>query len=106
VHIDGSLVKSCLLLAVQVDGCDVRTIEGVEHGGELDPVQQSFVEEYGVQCGFCTPGMIMATHALLSKNPDPDEDDIRHALSGNICMCTGYVKIVDAVLTAARRMRR
>ena len=105
VMLDGALVKSCLVLAVQADGRGVRTVEGLESGGELDPVQQSFVDAYGVQCGFCTPGMLLAAHALLDRNPDPDEADVRRALAGNVCMCTGYVQIVRAVLEAAQRMR-
>ena len=105
VHLDGALVKSCLVLAVQADGRSLRTVEGLGRGGELDAVQQSFVDAYGVQCGYCTPGMLLAAHALLDRNPDPDEADVRRALAGNVCMCTGYVQIVRAVLEAARRMR-
>lgn len=105
VHLDGTLVKSCLVLAVQADGRLVRTVEGLESHGELDAVQASFVDAYGVQCGYCTPGMLLAAHALLDRNPDPDEADVRRALAGNVCMCTGYVQIVRAVLDAARRMR-
>ncbi|MCH8198845.1 MAG: (2Fe-2S)-binding protein [Chloroflexi bacterium] len=105
VHLDGALVKSCLVLAVQAGGRSVRTVEGLGRGGELDAVQQSFVDAYGVQCGYCTPGMLLAAHALLDRNPDPDEADVRRALAGNVCMCTGYVQIVRAVLDAARRMR-
>ena len=105
VMLDGALVKSCLMLAVQADGRGVRTVEGLENNGELDAVQQSFVDAYGVQCGYCTPGMLLAAHALLARNPDPDEADVRRALAGNVCMCTGYVQIVRAVLDAARRMR-
>ncbi|MCH7608562.1 MAG: (2Fe-2S)-binding protein [Chloroflexi bacterium] len=105
VHLDGALVKSCLVLAVQAGGRSVRTVEGLGRGGELDAVQASFVDAYGVQCGYCTPGMLLAAHALLDRNPDPDEADVRRALAGNVCMCTGYVQIVRAVLDAARRMR-
>ena len=105
VHLDGALVKSCLVLAVQAGGRSVRTVEGLGRAGELDAVQQSFVDAYGVQCGYCTPGMLLAAHALLDRNPDPDEADVRRALAGNVCMCTGYVQIVRAVLDAARRMR-
>ena len=105
VALDGALVKSCLVLAVGADGRSVRTVEGLESQGELDAVQQAFVDAYGVQCGYCTPGMLLAAHALLDRNPDPDEADVRRALAGNVCMCTGYVQIVRAVLDAARRMR-
>jgi carbon-monoxide dehydrogenase small subunit len=105
VLVDGRLVKSCLMLAVQVDGRSITTVEGLERDGELDPVQQAFVDEYGAQCGYCTPGMVVAAHALLAKNPDPDEREVREALAGNTCMCTGYVQIVRSVLTAAERMR-
>lgn len=105
VLVDGVLVKSCLQLAVQADGRSVTTVEGLERDGELDPVQQAFVDEYGAQCGYCTPGMVLAAHALLAKNPQPDESQVREALAGNTCMCTGYVQIVRSVMTAAERMR-
>jgi carbon-monoxide dehydrogenase small subunit len=105
VHLDGKAVKSCTLLAVQADGCDVRTIEGMGELDALHPVQRGFWEEHGLQCGYCTPGMIMATSALLAQNADPSEAQIRHALEGNICRCTGYQQIVNAVQHAARLAR-
>ena len=105
VHVDGKAVKSCTMFAVQADGCDVRTIEGLAPEGQLHPVQQGFWEEHGLQCGYCTPGMIMATAALLAENADPSEAQIRHALEGNICRCTGYQQIVNAVQHAARIAR-
>ena len=105
VLLDGKAVKSCTILAVQTNGRDVRTVEGLEQGGKLHPVQEGFHEEHGLQCGFCTPGMMMSTLALLSKNPNPTEDEIRHALAGNLCRCTGYVNIVKAVQYAANKMR-
>jgi carbon-monoxide dehydrogenase small subunit len=103
VFLDGKLVPSCLVLAAQADGHDVVTVEGLAEGGELHPVQQAFTETGGIQCGFCTPGFVMATVDLLERNPDPSEDEIREALSGNICRCTGYQKIIDAVKRAAGR---
>ena len=105
VHLDGKAVKSCTMFAVQADGCDVRTIEGMGEADALHPVQKGFWEEHGLQCGYCTPGMIMATSALLAANADPSEAEIRHALEGNICRCTGYQQIVNAVQHAARSMR-
>lgn len=105
VLLDAELVKSCLMLAVQADGHTITTVEGVEDRGQLDDVQQSFVDEYGVQCGFCTPGMVLATHALLASNADPTEAEVRYALAGNVCMCTGYGQIVNSVLRAAERMK-
>ena len=101
VLLNGRLVDSCLILALEAKGGQVETIEGLAKDGELHPVQKAFIEYGGVQCGFCTPGMIMASKALLDKIPTPTEDQIRQALSGNLCRCTGYVKIVDAVLAAA-----
>jgi carbon-monoxide dehydrogenase small subunit len=101
VLLDGESVKSCTLLAVQADGRKVTTIEGLAENGRLHPVQQAFHEQHGLQCGYCTPGMVMATVSLLSENPDPSEDEIRHALEGNLCRCTGYVNIVKAVREAA-----
>ncbi len=102
VHLDGMAIKSCTALAVQADGHHVTTIEGLARGvDELHPVQEGFWEKHGLQCGFCTPGMIMAAAALLEENPDPDEAAIRSALRGNLCRCTGYQQIVDAVLHAA-----
>ncbi len=105
VLVDGELVKSCLLLAVQADGCDVTTVEGLGEPDALTAVQSAFVEEYGLQCGYCTPGMVLAAHALLAERPDPTEAEVREALAGNLCMCTGYVQIVQAVLSAAGKLR-
>ena len=101
VALDGLAVKSCAMFAVQCDGRDVTTIEGIAPGGVLHAVQQGFWDEHGAQCGFCTPGMIMASKQLLERNPDPSDGEIRHALEGNICRCTGYQHIVNAVRTAA-----
>jgi aerobic carbon-monoxide dehydrogenase small subunit len=104
VIVDGALVKACLMLAVQANGCDVTTVEGLAQRGKLHPVQEAFVKNFAMQCGFCTPGFLMASHALLERNPNPTEDQIRHDLSSNLCMCTGYVQIVEAVKQAASRM--
>ncbi len=104
VLMDGEAVHSCLTLAAQLNGRHVETIEGLEKSGELDILQRAFVEEIAVQCGFCTPGMIMSAKALLLKNPNPTPEEIRTALSGNICRCSGYVQIVNAVSRAAREM--
>jgi aerobic carbon-monoxide dehydrogenase small subunit len=101
VHLDGRPVKSCTTLAASCDGHEIRTIESMEVDGQLDPVQQGFHEEHGLQCGFCTPGMIMTARALLDENPDPSEAEIRTAISGAICRCTGYANIVKAVRWAA-----
>jgi carbon-monoxide dehydrogenase small subunit len=103
VLLDGELVCACLVLAAQADGHDVVTVEGLGAGGDLHPVQQAFVDAGAVQCGFCTPGLVVATAALLQRTPNPSEDEIREALSGNLCRCTGYMKIFDAVRTAAAR---
>jgi carbon-monoxide dehydrogenase small subunit len=104
VLLDGSLVCACLVLAAQADGHDVVTVEGLASGGaELHPVQEAFVETGAVQCGFCTPGLVVAAAELLRQNPDPNDDEIREALSGNLCRCTGYAKIFDAVRLAAER---
>ena len=105
VHLDGDAVKSCTVLAVQADGSQVTTIEGIGAEGALHPVQEGFWEHHGLQCGYCTPGMIMAGADLLAKNPDPDEEHVREALAGNLCRCTGYHNIVKAVLDAAEGMR-
>jgi aerobic carbon-monoxide dehydrogenase small subunit len=105
VLLDGKAVKSCTMLAVQADGRDVQTVEGLATASELHPLQEGFREEHGLQCGFCTPGMMMAAKALLDRNPDPTEDDIRWALSGNLCRCTGYQNIVKSVLWAAAKLR-
>jgi len=102
VLLDGQVVKSCLHLAVQADGREVTTIEGLAKDGELAPIQDAFVKNYALQCGYCTPGMVMTSYALLKTNPNPSEEQIRKALAGNLCMCTGYVQIVDAVKEAAR----
>ncbi|WP_433961774.1 (2Fe-2S)-binding protein [Deinococcus sonorensis] len=104
VHLDGHAVKSCTLFAVQADGREVLTIEGIGAVGELHPLQTGFWEEHGLQCGFCTPGMIMSSAELLRTNPNPSEDQIRHALEGNFCRCTGYHNIVRAVQHAAGAM--
>ncbi len=101
VHLDGSSVKSCTVLAVQADGHDVTTIEGLARGGELHPMQQAFHENHALQCGFCTPGMIMQSIDLLKENPTPSEDEVREGLEGNLCRCTGYHNIVKAVLSVA-----
>jgi carbon-monoxide dehydrogenase small subunit len=106
VHLDGEAVKSCTLLAVQADGADVTTIEGMGSDGSLHPLQEAFWEHHGLQCGYCTPGMIMAAADLLARNDDPSEADVREALSGNLCRCTGYHNIVKAVLSAAEAGRR
>ena len=103
VLLDGKVVKACLHFAVQADGREVTTVEGLAQNGELNPVQEAFVKNYAFQCGYCTPGMVMTSYALLQTNPNPSESDIRKALAGNLCMCTGYVQIVDAVKEAARQ---
>ena len=104
VLLDGRAVKSCTLLAVQAHGREVTTIEGIGSAGELHPVQEAFARHHGFQCGYCTPGMIMASLDLLGRNPDPDEPAIRHALEGNLCRCTGYHSIVDSVRAAAETL--
>jgi carbon-monoxide dehydrogenase small subunit len=101
VLLDGVPVKSCTVLAVQADGREITTVEGLAAGAELHPIQEGFHEEHGLQCGFCTPGMMLTAKALLDENPDPSEDEIRWALSGNVCRCTGYQNIVNAVRNAA-----
>jgi carbon-monoxide dehydrogenase small subunit len=102
VHMDGEAVKSCTVLAVQADGAEVTTIEGLGSAEDLHPVQEAFWEHHGLQCGYCTPGMIMAAADLLARNPDPSEDEVRKGLEGNLCRCTGYHNIVKAVLAAAK----
>jgi carbon-monoxide dehydrogenase small subunit len=102
VHLDGEAVKSCTVLAVQADGAEVKTIEGMADGAKLHPLQEAFWNDHGLQCGYCTPGMIMAAADLLQRNPDPTEEDVRHGLEGNLCRCTGYHNIVRAVLDAAK----
>ena len=101
VHIDGESVKSCTVLAVQADGSEVTTIEGLASNGEMHPMQRAFQEHHGLQCGFCTPGMVMAATSLLEENPNPTEDQVREGLEGNLCRCTGYHNIVKTVLAAA-----
>src|ERR671915_832629 len=105
VHLNGEAVKSCTVLAVQADGAEVTTIEGVGQEGDLHPLQEAFWEHHGLQCGYCTPGMIMAAADLLARTPDPSEHDIREALAGNLCRCTGYQNIVKAVRAAAGETR-
>jgi carbon-monoxide dehydrogenase small subunit len=105
VHVDGRSVKSCTMLAVQADGVEVVTIEGVAANGKLHPMQEAFREHHGLQCGFCTPGMIMSALDLVARNPDPDEHEIRSWLEGNLCRCTGYQNIVRAVKAGAASMR-
>ncbi len=104
VLVDGEPILSCLTLAVEVDGREVTTIEGLAKDGEFHPLQRAFLEEGAVQCGFCTPGMLISAYALLSKNPKPSEEEVRRAISGNLCRCTGYVNIVRAVKRAAEEM--
>ncbi|HET9014159.1 MAG TPA: (2Fe-2S)-binding protein [Thermomicrobiaceae bacterium] len=105
VHINGEAVKSCTVLAVQADGADITTIEGLAKDGQLHPVQEGFWEMHGLQCGFCTPGMIMTAVALLKENPTPTEAEIRHGIEGNLCRCTGYQNIVKAIQYAADKMQ-
>jgi len=105
VHLDGMAVKSCTVLAVQANGTEVTTIEGLAENGDLHAVQEAFHEQHGLQCGFCTPGMVMATVALLEQSPDPSDEEIRHGLEGNLCRCTGYENIVRAVREAAGATR-
>ena len=104
VHVNGMAVKSCTLLAVQCEGAQVLTIEGLAKDGKLHPIQEGFWEKHGLQCGFCTPGMIMSAHQMLSRNPRPTEQQIRHDLEGNLCRCTGYHNIVKAIQYAAEKM--
>ncbi|MGE5217967.1 MAG: (2Fe-2S)-binding protein [Chloroflexota bacterium] len=106
VHLNGRAVKSCTILAVQANGADVKTIEGLAVGDSFHPVQEGFRERHGLQCGYCTPGMIMTAVHLLETNPNPTEEEIKHALEGNLCRCTGYVNIVESIKWAAERMRR
>ena len=102
VHLDGEAVKSCTLLAAQADGSSVTTIEGISSNGEMHPMQKAFMENHGLQCGYCTPGMVMAAISLLKENPKPTEEDVRLGLEGNLCRCTGYHNIVKSVLAAAK----
>jgi carbon-monoxide dehydrogenase small subunit len=101
LHVDGEAVKSCTMLAVQADGCSVTTIEGLAQDGEMHPMQKAFMENHGLQCGYCTPGMVMAATSLLKENPSPSEEDVRIGLEGNLCRCTGYHNIVKSVLACA-----
>ena len=105
VVMDGKPIKSCTAFAVQADGRSIMTVEGLEQDGKLNPLQEGFFQEHGLQCGFCTPGMLMTGYAFLQENNDPSEDEIRHAISGNLCRCTGYVNIVKAYQYAAQKMR-
>ena len=105
VLLDGRPVKSCTLFAVQARGRDIMTVEGLEQNDKLHPLQEAFMAEHGLQCGYCTPGMLMTGYAFLGKHPAPSEDEIRHAISGNLCRCTGYVNIVKAIQTAAAKIR-
>ena len=104
VVVNGRAVKSCTVFAVQADGAEIMTIEGLAQDGQLHPIQEGFWEEHGLQCGFCTPGMIMSAYDLLSRNPNPSEEEIRHALHGNLCRCTGYQHIVKSIQYAANKM--
>jgi aerobic carbon-monoxide dehydrogenase small subunit len=106
VHLDGKAVKSCSLFAVQADGREITTVEGLEQDGKLHPVQEGFWQEHGLQCGFCTPGMMMTATAFLKEHPNPTEDEIRVAISGNLCRCTGYMNIVKSIQYAAAKMRQ
>ena len=105
VLLEGRAVKSCTVLAVQADGREIQTVEGLASNGNLHPIQQGFIDEHGLQCGFCTPGMMMTSVALLQENANPTEDEIRHAIAGNLCRCTGYVNIVKAIQNAAQKTR-
>jgi carbon-monoxide dehydrogenase small subunit len=105
VSLDGEAVKSCTVFAVQADGATIDTVEGMAVGGKLHPLQEGFWEKHGLQCGFCTPGMLISARALLARNPSPTEAEIRHGISGNLCRCTGYNKIVEAIQYAADKLR-
>lgn len=105
IHLDGRAVKSCTILAVQAEGAELTTIEGLARGAVMHPLQDGFWEEHGLQCGYCTPGMIMTAADLLKRNPNPSDAEIREALEGNLCRCTGYQHIVNAIQSAARKMR-
>ena len=108
VLIDGEAILSCLTLAIECEGKEVLTIEGLEdpETGELDPIQAAFVEIFGIQCGFCTPGMIMSGKALLNRNPNPSEEEVKEGIQGNLCRCTGYTQIIESILAAAKKIRR
>ena len=105
VSVDGRTVRSCLMFAVQADGCTVRTVEGLGTMQNMHPLQQAFWEKHGLQCGFCTPGMLMTAQELLQSNPDPTREQVADAISGNLCRCTGYETIIDAIMSAAATMR-
>ena len=105
VSFNGNAIKSCNMFAVQADGAEITTIEGIASGGKPHPLQETFNEEHGLQCGFCTPGMIMASREILKNNPNPSDDEIRHQLEGNFCRCTGYENIVRSVKSAAQKMK-
>jgi carbon-monoxide dehydrogenase small subunit len=105
VSVDGEAVKSCTVFAVQADGAQIETVEGLATAAGLHPLQEGFWEKHGLQCGFCTPGMLMSARSLLARNPSPSEDEIRHGISGNLCRCTGYNKIVEAIQYAADKLR-
>ena len=104
VHVDGASAKACTLLAVQVNGCEIKTIEGMANGNEMHPIQKAFKENHGLQCGFCTPGMVMTAADILKNNPRPSEEEIRHGLEGNFCRCTGYHNIVKSIQHAAENI--
>ena len=106
VLVDGVAVRSCLMFAIQADGCEITTVEGLGTGKKLHPLQQSFWEEHGLQCGYCTPGMLMVAYELLAKNRSPTEEDAREAISGNLCRCTGYQNIVKSIMVAAEKMKQ
>ena len=108
VLIDGETILSCLTLAIECEGKEILTIEGLEDPktGELDPIQEAFVENFGIQCGFCTPGMVMSAKALLDRNPNPSEEEVKEGIQGNLCRCTGYRQIVESILAAGEKMRR
>lgn len=106
VLVDGVAVRSCLMFAIQADGCEITTVEGLGTGKKLHPLQQAFWEEHGLQCGYCTPGMLMVAYELLAKNPSPTEEDAREAISGNLCRCTGYQNIVKSIMAAAEKMKQ
>ncbi len=105
VVVDGRAVRSCLMFAVQAEGAEITTVEGLAQGDDLHPIQQAFWEEHGLQCGFCTPGMLATAQELLAQNPDPSDDEIREAISGNLCRCTGYEFIISAIRSAAAKLR-
>ena len=105
VVVDGRAARSCLMFAVQADGAQIKTIEGLSKDGALHPIQEAFWEEHGLQCGYCTPGMLMTAYELLTDNPNPSDDDIREAISGNLCRCTGYTYIINAIRSAGAKMR-